>query len=155
MQTYVLLSSLLALLATASPIAPRAGGPVAGTIPANCTVMNPLPHAACGTANVHGYMPSANFTSSHLLYSSYFEGTLSQSAQATQCMEQCYGYGTPGQCKSVLVGYQIPTPKGYYGTAGGVLETACLLYSAYLVPTDFVAAPSGQYVNETAGSIYC
>jgi len=149
------LLGLFPLLAAASPIAPRAGGPVATPIPANCTTINPLSHASCGTANVSGYAPSANFTAAHQIYSAYFESSLSQSAQATQCMQQCYGFGLEGSCKSALIGSQIPTPKGYYGTAGGVLETACLMYDAYLDPTMFVQALEGQYVNETVHNIYC
>lgn len=155
MQPFILLAALLPLLTAATPIKARAGGPAFVPIPANCTVINPLPHASCGTANVNGFMPAANFSSSNLIYSSYFDGFLSQSAQADDCLEQCNGYGDPGECKSALVAYNVPTPKGYYGTAGGVLETACLLYGAYFTPNDFVTAPAGQYVNETAGNIYC
>jgi len=159
MYSIYFLTSLLSLLVTASPILPRAGGPTAKSIPSDCTIINPLPHAAaaaaCSTTGVDGYMPSSNLSSAHLLYSSYFESSLSPADQATQCLQQCYGYGEPGQCKSALVGEQIPTPKGYFGTAGGVLETACLFYDSYMDPTWFVAAPSGQYVNVTAGNIYC
>lgn len=100
-------------------------------------------------------MPSSNFTATHLIYSAYFEGFLSRSTQATECMQQCYGFGNKGDCKSALLGYRIPTPEGYFGTAGGVLETACLLYDAYLNPTMFMTAPAGQYVNTTAMNIYC
>lgn len=117
--------------------------------------MNPLPHAACGTANVNGYMPASNFSSANLIYSAYFESSLNQSAQAEQCLQQCYGFGLPGTCKSALLGYNIPTPPGFFSTAGGQLETACLLYSATMDPNTFITAPSGQYVNETAGNIYC
>ncbi|KAK5119630.1 hypothetical protein LTR85_007459 [Meristemomyces frigidus] len=155
MHVYMLFATLLPALAACSPIRSRAGGPIAEPIPSNCTLINPLPHASCGNTTTSGYMPRSNFTAANLVYSAYFEGFLSQSAQATECMQQCYGYGEPGDCKSALVGYSIPTPKGYYGTAGGVLETACLLYGAYMDPTVFVAAPSGQYVNLTAVNIYC
>ncbi|KAK4544136.1 hypothetical protein LTR36_004634 [Oleoguttula mirabilis] len=155
MQLYVLLASVLPLLAAASPIQPRAGGPIAEPIPSNCTLINPLPHASCGNATTSGYMPTSNFTATNLVYSAYFEGFLSQPAQATECMQQCYGFGDKGDCKSALLGYRIPTPKGYYGTVGGDLETACLLYGAYLNPNVFVPAPSGQYVNATAQNIYC
>ena len=152
MKSNYFLTSLLPLLAAASPIEKRAGGPAIVPIPSNCTIINPLPHAACGTANVNGWMPASNES---LLYSAYFDGFLNQSEQAEQCLEQCYGYGNPGQCKSAFVGYQIPTPPGYFGTNGGDLETACLLYSTYSDPTNFTVAPAGQYLNATAGNIYC
>ena len=69
--------------------------------------------------------------------------------------QQCYGYGNTGDCKASFLGYRIPTPKGYLGTAGGELETGCLLFSAYLDPNTFVKAAAGQYVNATAANIYC
>lgn len=85
MKTYIILSSLLPFLATASPIVERAGGPIAKAIPKACTVINPLPHADCGVANVDGYMPNSSFTTQNLLYQAYFEGFLSLKDQAKQC----------------------------------------------------------------------
>jgi hypothetical protein len=85
MKTSILLSTLLPLLATASPLFSRAGGPTAAPIPKTCTVLNPLPHANCGTANVDGYMPDPDFTKEYLLYQAYFESSLSLEAQAKQC----------------------------------------------------------------------
>ncbi|EMC93701.1 hypothetical protein BAUCODRAFT_26928 [Baudoinia panamericana UAMH 10762] len=139
-------------VAMAKPISQRAGSPGFVPIPTNCTIDDSLPGSSSGSTNISGYMPSADFTSDNLVYSSYFDSYLNQSAQIQQCREQCYGYG---QCKSALLAYQVPTPAGYYGTAGGVLESACLLYDAYLDENAFVAAPAGQYINETAGNIYC
>lgn len=100
-------------------------------------------------------MPDHTFKNQSLLYSAYFDGFLPHAEQAKQCKQQCYGYGNTGECKSSLVGYQIPTPPGYEGTKGGDLETACLLFSAYMDPNTFVEAPAGQYVNATAANIYC
>ena len=154
MRSYAILS-LLPLLSMASPLVSRAGGPAAKPIPATCTVINPLPHAACGTSNVNGYKPSPSFVEANLLYQAYFDTGLSQAADAKQCKQQCYGFGTTGQCKSSFVGYQVPTPKGWLGTAGGALETACLLFTEYLTPLDFVPAAEGRYLNATAASIYC
>ena len=85
MKTYILLSSLLSLLATASPLVQRAGGPIAKPIPKACTVINPLPHATCGIANVDGYKLDLTFTKHNLLYQAYFEGFLSPQDQAKQC----------------------------------------------------------------------
>ncbi|TKA70692.1 hypothetical protein B0A55_06996 [Friedmanniomyces simplex] len=155
MKTVIFLASILPLLAASIPLSPRAGAPAFVPIPANCTVINPLPHAA-GVASVNGYMPASNFTTSHLLYAAYFDAPYNQTMQSELCLEQCYGYGYPANCKSALLAYWVPIPKGYYGSSGNEMShTACLLYDAYLDPNLFVAAPSGQYVNETAGSIYC
>lgn len=155
--TGLLLTALLTpLLVTSTPILhDRAGGPSITPLPANCTVLNPLPHANCGTANVNGWAPSTNFYTAHKLYESYFEGFLPAATQAKQCKQQCYGYGNKGECKSSLVAYRVPVPKGYFGTAGGQLETACLLFDRHLTPASFVEAEEGTYVNATAASIYC
>ena len=85
MQLTLLLAAVLSLLATASPLIPRAGGPEAKPIPKSCTVVNLLPHAVCGTANVDGFMPSSTFSNANLLYQAYFESSLSVEAQAKQC----------------------------------------------------------------------
>jgi hypothetical protein len=85
MKTTILFNTLLPLLATASPIVERAGGPVAKPIPKACTVINPLPHADCGIANVDVYMPDTTFTKQNLLYQAYFDGFLSLQEQAKQC----------------------------------------------------------------------
>lgn len=154
MRTNTVLATLLPLLVIASPVAKRAGGPTAEPIPSNCTVINPLPHAACGTANVNGWMPDPNFTNQSLLYESYFDSFLSQAEQAKQCRQQCYGYGE-GECRTSFVGYQIPVPEGYMGSSGGQLETGCLLFSNYMDPNVFVKASKGQYLNATATNIYC
>lgn len=155
MHTSIYLAALLPLLAATSPLIERAGGPTSEPIPATCTVINPLPHAACGISNVNGYKPDPAFAKANLLYEAYFTTGLSQAEDAKQCKQQCYGYGTTGECKSSFVGYQVPTPKGYQGTTGGSLETGCLLFKEYLTPLDFVASAEGRYLNATAASIYC
>ncbi|KAF2722472.1 hypothetical protein K431DRAFT_283889 [Polychaeton citri CBS 116435] len=163
MQLQVMLALALPLLVTSSPIIntnnrKRAGGPVTQPIPSNCTVLNPFPGAQCNNAtagSTNGWMPSKNFTAAHSLYSAYYTSTGSVAEQWEFCSQQCYGYGLPGSCKSVVLAYDAPTPPGYYGTEGGDLETGCLMFDTYLDPNSFEHAPEGQYVNETAGSIYC
>ena len=100
-------------------------------------------------------MPNTNFTNANMVYSAYFESALSPSAQATQCMQQCYGLGLPGACKSAMLAYQVPTPAGLFGTAGGVLGTACLMFGHYMDRSTFIVAPEGQYFNATAENIHC
>ncbi|KAK5163272.1 uncharacterized protein LTR77_010858 [Saxophila tyrrhenica] len=149
------LASLLPLLAAASPLVERAGGPASVPVPASCAVINPLPFANCGSSNVDGYKPNPDFVTDHLLYQAYFTSGQSQAEDAQQCKEQCFGYGNPGQCKSSFIANQVPTPKGYYGTKGGQLETGCLLFDEYLSPLDFISSKAGRYVNATATDIYC
>lgn len=153
----VLLSGL-PLLTTASPMLPRAGGgPMPKPIPSNCTITNALPHTAteCRSASINGWMPRINFTNTHLLYAAYFDVPQTAEELWKTCSEQCYGYGYEGDCKSVILAQDVPTPKGYYGTLGGELLTACLLFGQSITPNDFEMAQVGQWVNETAWSIYC
>lgn len=152
---YYVVTALLAQIARSTPLSPRQGAPTPSPIPPNCTVINAITNTTNANTTSNGYMPQPNFTAAHLVYSAYYTSPLTQFVLATQCMQQCYGYGHPGDCKSSLLAYQVPTPAGYYGTAGGVLETACLLFDTYLDPCSFEWAPHGQYVNETAVSIYC
>lgn len=117
--TTLLTSAALPLLAMASPITKRAGGPAYKPLAANCTLVNPLPQASekCGNGTSNGWMPS-NATLENLVYEYYlaqpdFE---SLSSRWEGCLEQCNGYGTPGQCKSAFLAYNAPTPKGEIGS---------------------------------------
>lgn len=156
MHSSTILAAVLPALALASPIKPRAGGPAFVPIPANCTVVNPLPHASdyCGHGTVSGWMPSTNFTSLNQIYEFYLEAPTGETVdqQWEGCLEQCNGLDG---CVSAFLAYNDPTPAGYYGTPGGVLEIGCQMFSTYLTPLDFTPAPAGQYVSETAGNIYC
>ncbi|RMY81806.1 hypothetical protein D0864_08207 [Hortaea werneckii] len=144
----LLLSVLTPLSTTATPIAPRAGGPTFSPIPKNCTITNQLPTTNTNTSShlpSSGWKLPANFTDTHELYSSYFSQPFYTPAeQALHCQQQCYGFGERGTCKAVLLGYNVPTPKGYYGTEGGELATACLLYDVFLEEGMFVPAPKGH-----------
>ncbi|GAB1728735.1 hypothetical protein NU195Hw_Modified_104t1 [Hortaea werneckii] len=159
----LLLGLITPLSTTATPIAPRAGGPTFSPIPKNCTITNQLPTtnttSSTGTNTTtltSGWKLPANFTNIHELYSSYFSQPFYTPAeQALHCQQQCYGFGERGTCKSVLLGYNVPTPKGYYGTEGGELTTACLLYDVFLEEGMFVPAPVGQFVNEMASNLDC
>jgi hypothetical protein len=91
-----------------------------------------------------------------ILYSSYYPSyTSNTTAMAQQCLQQCYGYGYHVECKTAYWAENMVVPAGYYGTAGGQLETACLMFSRALTSDDFVAAPEGQGTGATAGNIAC
>lgn len=146
-------------VALASPIAvdleARAGGPAFTPIPANCTLMNPLPHASQhpGNGSVSGYVPSTSALTSQI-YSWYLSQPdfMAPASRWESCIEQCNGLSG---CSSAFMAYNAPTPKGYYGTQGGVMSVGCMMFNRTLTPLDFVAATEGQYVNATAGNIYC
>jgi hypothetical protein len=72
-----------------------------------------------------------------------------------QCSQQCYGYGDAGECKSVILAHDVPTPKGYHGAPGGELMIACLMLDQFLVANNIEAAPKGQWVDVKAGNLHC
>ena len=74
---------------------------------------------------------------------------------AEQCLEQCYGYGYHVECKTAYWAENVVMPAGYYGSSGGQLETACLMFNRTLVEDDFVVAPEGQATDAFAGNIQC
>jgi hypothetical protein len=95
-------------------------------------------------------------TNNAILYSSYYPSFSSNtSAMAEQCLQQCYGYGYHVECKSAYWAENVMVPAGYYGTAGGQLSTACLMFSRALNMDDFVPVPEGQRIDAFAGNIAC
>jgi len=158
MHLTIFILSLFSLVIVANPIAlrPRAGGPTLKPIPSTCDITNPLPHSSCNaTAATSGYKPTSAFASNHKLYESYFDLPTPAEELWEQCSQQCYGYGDAGECKSVILAYGVPTPKGYYGGPGGELTIVCLLFDEYLADEVFEAAVAGQWLDERAGNLHC
>jgi hypothetical protein len=158
MNLNMLLLTLLPLLAFATPITVRAsaGGPIPKPIPSTCTITNPLPHSNCtNPTTTNNLKPSLNFTITHTLYAAYFDLPTPASELWTQCSEQCYGYGYEGECKSAVLAYDVPTPKGYHGGAGGELVIACLLFDESIGVGDWEAAVEREWNDVRAGSLYC
>ncbi|PSN68771.1 hypothetical protein BS50DRAFT_324017 [Corynespora cassiicola Philippines] len=151
--TFILTAVITAVAAlpTATDLTPRAGGPTAKPIPPTCSVTNPLPLASADKS----YIPGDSVKDVQL-YSAYYPSpSPNKTALAQQCLEQCYGYGDSTQCKSAFWAENVPTPPGYYGTPGGQLLTACLMYTRPLEGGDFAVAPGGQATDAFAGNIAC
>ena len=148
-------SAILPILALASPLRSRAGAPAITPIPANCTLVNPLPHASksCGNATVTGWKPSPA-AMNNTAYSFYLSQPdfYSYADRYEQCLEQCHGLTG---CKGAVFANNVPVPKGYYGSKGGELDVGCVMFKSYLTPNDFVPAEAGTWINATAGNIYC
>lgn len=158
MHLIVFIFSLLSISVFASPIINRAGagGPIAKPIPSTCNMTNPLPHSNCSTAiTTSGYRPASTFSSNHTLYESYFDLSTPAEELWEQCSQQCYGYGDAGECKSVILAYGVPMPKGYYGGSGGEPMIACLMFDQFLVADDLEVAAEGQWFNVRAGNLHC
>lgn len=148
------LAAMLPLTAIAGPLTARAGGPPGKPIPSNCTVDSPLLHAACGAPGVTttGCMPYLNFITAHKLYRSHVESfaTTDHAVQLEwkRCIESCYGYGTPGSCKSAILTYDRQTPAD-------VLYSTCILFNDYLTKNDLETVEPWRYFGPEAGSIRC
>ncbi|KAF1344190.1 hypothetical protein BDV97DRAFT_305367 [Delphinella strobiligena] len=148
---------MIPLLAVASPLysvntlKPRAGGPGSTPIAANCTLVNPLPLASNHSGNAT--IPS-DAAMNNTVYYFYLTQPdfVTYASRYEECLEQC---NSLDGCKSVLFANNAPTPKGYYGTAGGALDVGCVMFKQYLTAEDFVPAASGNWVNETAANIHC
>ncbi|OCL04362.1 hypothetical protein AOQ84DRAFT_119457 [Glonium stellatum] len=160
------LSSLLLLTLTTAiptPSTPhhlaRAGGPIAKPIPANCTLTSPLPTTTSTSASntsttTNNYAPAPNTTSSSVYSAYYPPASTNQTALFTQCLEQCYGFGTPGTCVAAYLAGNVPAPP-LFGSPGGQLETACLMFNRSLTAADFVLAPAGTYTGALSADIFC
>lgn len=148
-------SAALPLLTLASPLKTRAGGPGFTPIPANCTIINPLPHASqhYGNGTITGWVPS-DAAMNNTAYQFYLTQPdfVTYATRYEQCLEQC---NSLAGCKSVVFANNAPTPKGYFGTAGGVPSVGCVMFKQYLTPEDFVPATANAWVNETSANIYC
>lgn len=152
----ILLTLILAVLTSSTPLHPRAGGPTSTPIPSNCSQTNPLPRGKHHSHSVSGYKPDPDFSSLNLLYESYFdEPSRTDDQLAKQCFEQCYGYDDKNECISALSGKDIPVPKGYYGSPGGQLMTGCLLFKEYLNPGVFVESEKGTWVDMRGVDLSC
>lgn len=153
MQPQIIIATLLPLLAAASPVNKRAGGPSITPIPSNCKLPNPIPNSS-----TKGLMVNPDFASSNSAYAFYLsDPSQSKEDQAKQCFEQCYGLGGEGGkpgCVSAVMAHQVKIPQGYYG-AGNMADEACIMFKEPLSADKFVNAPDGHYVYETAANIEC
>jgi hypothetical protein len=130
-----------------------AGGPAVTPIPSNCTITNLAP--TLGQMRNESYVPTAS-AGNDILYSAYYPPpSVNTTTMSMQCLEQCHGYGDGSQCKTAFWAEKMPVPKGYYGTPGGQLETACLFFTRALGDDDFMAAPEGEASNAFAWSLQC
>lgn len=140
------LTTLLAILPLATALTvPRAGGPSIVPVPSNCPTTDPTNVLWPST---NGLKPSDDLLST-AVYSYY------GNVNATVCAGQCFGWGEPGSCKSVLMAEKAPTPAGYYGSPGGVLVDTCMMFGREVVKEDLVPAEEGTYGNVRGINIGC
>ena len=55
----------------------------------------------------------------------------------------------------MILAYDVPTPKDYYGGSGGDLMTACLMFDQFFVADDFEAAPEEQWLDVRVSNLHC
>jgi hypothetical protein len=151
----LLTTTLLTTSALALPTNPahpkRAGGPAFTPIPSTCPVYTVLP-VPLSSSPPH-YAPLASVDASNQVYAAYYEPASSNDTSVyIGCLEQCNGLSG---CKAAYIAWDVPTPKGYYGTPGGDLMTACLMYNRTLVVADFEVAGSGTHRDARMGNLSC
>lgn len=122
-------------------------------IPSTCAVTNPLPNTSSNSNT--SYIPAPS-TNNDILYNAYYSSFSTNATEmATQCLQQCYGYGTHTECKTAFWAENMLVPKGYYGGEGGYLATGCVMFERELGAGDFEVAPEGQGKSAFAGTIKC
>ncbi|KAF2152013.1 hypothetical protein K461DRAFT_160613 [Myriangium duriaei CBS 260.36] len=150
------------VLATLTPlitalVVPRAGGPSFNPIPADCTVPNPLPCTSgqppqnYSSTNI---LPSTSVVTAHRIYQYYLPlpDYESMANRWEGCLEQCNGLSG---CVAAFMADGVPTPAGWFGTAGGDRDRACWMFNATLAEGDFTAVGAEGTGNATAGNIVC
>ncbi|PSK34060.1 Glucan endo-1,3-alpha-glucosidase agn1 [Elsinoe australis] len=150
------LTLLLTTSLTTALVLPRAGGPAYNPIPTTCSVPNPLPPTAPGVPatnfSTNGLAPSPSFRAAHLIYQFYLPSPDSTdiAERWEGCLEQCNGLSG---CVAAFMADGMRTPKGWYGTEGGVESRGCLMFNGTLAEGDFVTREKVR--GATAGNIAC
>jgi hypothetical protein len=156
--TTLLLTPLLALLATATPthiLTRRAGGPIAKPLSPNCGLNDAIP----STPDISGQQPSAAFIDANQVYAYYLAmDATSDDSQAEQlelCVEQCNGFGdASANCAGVFFAHNVPLPVGQYGIPG-TLMVGCQMFGKPVGKDDLVEAKAGQYTRARAKNVVC
>ena len=140
--------ALLSSLASAAPLEARAGGPAIVKIPAGCSV-----NCAAPTYPTDSFKPSAAFQSAHGVFSNYIPNDSVRNVSDTYntCLEQCFGFGNPGQCVSTVFAHNV-TYQAYGVTNVGY---ACLMFGAPLTSADLVSTTDGSYAGARGTNIGC
>ena len=145
---------VLYLLALASPLPTisfhrRAGGPIGAPVPAQCATPEIKP--ALGGES---FKPTSDFTTSSQIYSYYVpsdDQATDDQAGFRQCLDSCYGFGSTGECKSILWAHDVTyTVRGSTGKG-----TACVFFSAKHLPSTLEGTADGSYADAHAVNIDC
>ena len=141
--------SLVSSIPLTSELAVRAGGPVGKPIPADCST--PLIKPA---QPADSFRPSPSFVTAYQVYSYFLPGgtKVSEDAGYRQCLEGCYGFGSPGQCESIAWAHNVA-----YTAAGSTHKngTACMMFSQRLTFLNLQATNDGSFTGAKASLIDC
>ena len=150
MLSQTLLLALLAPLALSSPIpsdlAPRAGGPVGKPIPDTCSTPSITP-----ATPTWAFKTSPEFATANLVYSYSLpaESSVDDSTASQQCLEQCYGFGDPGECKSILYAHDVE--YNIHGSTGK--GTSCQMFRERITPEVLQPVTDGSYAYTAAKAV--
>ena len=144
----VFLCFLSLTAARPSLLHPRAGGPVGRPIPSNCST--PAVSSASGS---DAFKPSESVATASQIYSYYLpkDSGADGDTGLTNCLQACYGYGTPGTCKSIAWAHNV-TYTAYGATNTG---TVCAFFRQPLTPDMFIDVTDGTYTGARVINIDC
>lgn len=151
---YLTLLTLPLLSAAFPTLRPRAGAPTAAPLPSDCAIVSTYP-----SPNITSFAPTSNFTAT-ALYSytlspgaSYPNDGTNDTAAVQQCLETCYGYGDPGECKSVWTAHGVN--EQVYGSTV-YAEFVCKLFGTTIGSSDLGPQNRGEEdANAHALTIGC
>lgn len=140
---------ILVVSVIGNPFARRAGAPEAVPLPSSCTTYNPL--LALEPTN---YAPAPSFLNESTIYAFYlYHDSPAVTGAYTKCIQQCHGFGND-TCKAIFYASAVPRPP-MFGSPGGYLTTACLMFDRFVEADDFVIAESGTYDSPVVACLSC
>lgn len=146
-----LLSTLSSLGYTSPPTLLRrnilAGGPPITPIPSNCTLKTISPTDPAVTA----FKLNKAFSTAHTVFTTYLPTEFNITRGQLTCLEQCYGFGSPGQCLAALWGQNVTHDAYGYSLKGN----ACVMFDLPVLGRDLVAVSDGEYRGARVTNIRC
>ncbi|MCJ1326291.1 hypothetical protein MMC10_002955 [Thelotrema lepadinum] len=146
----MILTTLFALapLALSAPLTLRAGGPGIVSIPSTCSVT-----CAAPTYPTDAFKATDSFTSTNSVFNQYIpsDSVTNVSASYNTCLEQCFGFGNPGECVSTVFASNV-TYQAYGVTSVGY---ACIMFGKSLTGADMEAVTDGSWAGARGTNIGC
>ena len=135
-------------LALSIPLTPRAGGPAIVPIPSDCSVT-----CAAPTYPTDAFKATDAFTTANSVFSQYIpsDSVTNVSDSYNTCLEQCFGFGNPGECVSTVFASNV-TYQAFGVTSVGY---ACIMFGGPIAGGDLEAVTDGSWAGARGTNIGC